>query len=271
MDRVYAFTDESGAFGWDLDNPNVSTHFIITAIIVDEKKLESLRVAVESIRQKYFQTGEMKSSRVGKNHSRRKRILAELLPLPFTVFSVVFDKRQFVNSKGLRYKSSFYKFMNNIVHKELRRAFPVLTIVADEIGGSEYMRSFSKYVEERQDIPSLLGEANFFFENSQNDILIQLADIVCGTIAQEYDVHRKTNDTPAFHKILEKKIARIELYPKTFETYTVENSALAEDYDKRIATLCLKQAVEFINKNDDNEDEEIQAQIITRNIFCLDL
>lgn len=262
MDRVYAFTDESGAFGWDLDNPNVSTHFIITAIIVDEKKLESLRVAVESIRQKYFQTGEMKSSRVGKNHSRRKRILAELLPLPFTVFSVVFDKRQFVNSKGLRYKSSFYKFMNNIVHKELRRAFPVLTIVADEIGGSEYMRSFSKYVEERQDIPSLLGEANFFFENSQNDILIQLADIVCGTIAQEYDVHRKTNDTPAFHKILEKKIARIELYPKTFETYTVENSALAEDYDKRIATLCLKQAVEFINKNDDNEDEEIQAQII---------
>lgn len=262
MDRVYAFTDESGAFGWDLDNPNVSTHFIITAIIVDEKKLESLRVAVESIRQKYFQTGEMKSSRVGKNHSRRKRILAELLPLPFTVFSVVFDKRQLVNFKGLRYKSSFYKFMNNIVHKELRRAFPVLTIVADEIGGSEYMRSFSKYVEERQDIPSLLGEANFFFENSQNDILIQLADIVCGTIAQEYDVHRKTDDTPAFHKILEKKITRIELYPKTFETYTVENSALAEDYDKRIATLCLKQAVEFINKNDDNEDEEIQAQII---------
>lgn len=262
MDRVYAFTDESGAFGWDLDNPNVSTHFIITAIIVDEKKLESLRVAVESIRQKYFQTGEMKSSRVGKNHSRRKRILAELLPLSFTVFSVVFDKRQLVNSKGLRYKSSFYKFMNNIVHKELRRAFPVLTIVADEIGGSEYMRSFSKYVEERQDIPSLLGEANFFFENSQNDILIQLADIVCGTIAQEYDVHRKTDDTPAFHKILEKKIARIELYPKTFETYMVENSALAEDYDKRIATLCLKQAVEFINKNDDNEDEEIQAQII---------
>ena len=34
MERVYAFTDEYGAFGWELNNPSVSTHFIITAIIV---------------------------------------------------------------------------------------------------------------------------------------------------------------------------------------------------------------------------------------------
>ena len=162
----------------------------------------------------------------------------------------------------MRYKPSFYKFMNNIVHKELRRAFPILTIVADEIGGSEYMKSFSKYVDERQDIPNLLGEAEFFFESSTDDVLIQLADFISGTIATEYDVHRKTPDNPFYHKILDKKITRIELYPKTFETYTVENSALAEGYDKKIATLCLKQAVEFINKNENSDDEEIQAQII---------
>ena len=43
VERVYAFTDESGAFGWDIENPNVSTHFIITAIIVKEPDLEGLR------------------------------------------------------------------------------------------------------------------------------------------------------------------------------------------------------------------------------------
>lgn len=262
MERIYAFTDESGAFGWDLDNMDVSTHFVISAIIVRESNLPSLRLSVEAVRKKHFQTGEMKSSHVGKNHNRRKRIIADLLPLPFAIFSIVFDKRQLSEAKGLRYKPSFYKFMNNIVHKELRRAFPILTIVADEIGGSEYMKSFSKYVEERQDIPNLLGEAQFFFENSNNDVLIQLADFISGTIATEHDIHRKTPDNPSYHKILDKKITRIELYPKTFETYTVENSALAEGYDKKIATLCLKQAVEFINKNENNDDEETQAQII---------
>lgn len=261
MERIYAFTDESGAFGWDLDNPNVSTHFVVSAIIVKEQDLQFLRQQVEAVRKKHFQTGEMKSSHIGKNSERRKRILADLLPLPFSIFSVVIDKRQLIESKGLKFKPSFYKFMNNIVHKELRHAFPILTIVADTIGGSEYMKSFAKYVEERQDIPNLLGEAAFFFARSNDDVLIQLADIISGTVALEYDAHRKTQGDPKYHKMLEKKFIRIEFYPKTFETYVVDDSALAEDYDKQVATLCLKQAVEFVKQHEEDEDEETQAQI----------
>lgn len=204
----------------------------------------------------------MKSSKIGKKHERRKRILAELIKLPFSIFAVVIDKRMLVDSKGLRFKTSFYKFMNNIVHKELRRAFPVLTIVADEIGGSDYMQSFSKYVDERQDIPNLFGESNFSFKASDKEILIQLADLISGTLAYEYDAHKKTNDVPKYHKILDGKFIRVELYPKTYETYIVENSALAEGYDKTVATLCLKQAIDFINKYDNMDDEETQAQII---------
>ena len=262
MERVYAFTDESGAFGWDLENPNVSTHFVISAIIVKEQDIDCLREEVERIRQKHFQTGEIKSSHIGKNHERRKRVLADLLTPPFSIFSVIIDKRQLANSKGLQYKKSFYKFMNNIVHKELRHAFLELTIVADEIGGSDYMKSFANYVYERQDIPDLWGDAKFYFQNSQNDVLIQLADFISGTLAYEYDTHRNTPDTPQYHKMLDKKIIRTEFYPKTYKTYILENSALAEDYDIRIANLCLKQAVMFIENHKNDDDEETQAQII---------
>lgn len=262
MERIYAFTDESGAFGWDLDNPSVSKYFIISSIIVRESNLEQMRASVEAIRKRFFQTGEMKSSHIGKNYDRRKRILADLLPLPFTIFSVVIDKAGLIDNKGLHYKQSFYKFTNNIIHKELRRAFTYLTIVADEIGGSEYMKSFSAYVKDKQDAPNLFGDANFFFERSNNEVLIQLADLVSGTIALEYEEDRRKPDTPNFLKMLEKKIIRVELYPKTHNTYTVENSPLAEEYDKDIANLCLKQAVEFINKNENDEDAEVQAQII---------
>ena len=262
MNRIYAFTDESGAFGWDIDNPNVSTHFIISAIIVEEQNVDILRQEVEKIRQKHFQKGEMKSSSIGKNHKRRKRILADLLPLPFSIFSVVFSKRQLLSVKGLRFKPSFYKFMNNIVHKELRHPFTKLTIVADEIGGSDYMQSFAKYVKNKQDIPTLLGEANFYFENSKNDVLIQLADLISGTLSFDYDEHKKSSDIQPYRKMLEKKITRIEPYPKTYETYIVNNSVLSDEYDLDIAEICFKQAVEFINLHDDDEDEEIQAQLI---------
>lgn len=265
MERIYAFTDESGAFGWDLENPNVSTHFVISTIIVKASDVDFLREEVEKIRVKHFQTGEIKSSSIGRKHERRKRILAELLHLPFFVFSVVVDKRQLVSSVGLKHKTSFYKFMNNIVHKELRHAFPRLTIVADEIGGSEYMKSFSKYVEERQDVPTFFGEVDFSFENSNNDVLIQLADLISGTFAQVYDVHRNTPETPDYKKMLSKKIIRTELYPRSYSNYTVEDSALSEEYDITIANLCYKQAVDFVVKHEDDENEEneeVQAQLI---------
>ena len=261
MGRGYAFTDESGAFGWQLDNPTVSTYFIIGAIIVQEGNLESVRAQVEEVRKKYFQTGEMKSSSLGKNHQRRKRILAELLKVNFSIFSVVIDKSQLIEMKGLHFKPSFYKFTNNIVHKELKRAFREITIVADEIGGSEYMQSFAKYVKERQDIPNLLNDAAFRFENSKNDVLIQLADLISGSIAYDFDPHR--GDTSQnYRRMLEKKFIRIELYPKNIETYTVDTSALAESYDKDVADICMRQALIFLGKHEDDEDVERKAQVI---------
>ena len=262
MERIYAFTDESGAFGWDLDNTDVSTHFVITAIIVKESDLDSLRTSVEIIRKKHFQTGEMKSASIGRNHERRKRILAEFITLPLAIFTIVVDKQQLLENKGLRYKPSFYKFLNNIVHKELKRAYSVLTIVADEIGGSDYMQSFSDYVRNKQDIPTLLREADFRFENSRNDVLLQAADLFAGTFAYEYDKQKRLTKPPQFHKIFERKIARTELYPKSYKSYILETSAIAENYDTDIAKLCFRQAVTFIEQHEDDEEPERKAQVI---------
>ena len=44
VEKIYAFTDESGSFGWELDNENTSTHFIITAIIVKESDVDTVKI-----------------------------------------------------------------------------------------------------------------------------------------------------------------------------------------------------------------------------------
>lgn len=54
VERVYAFTDEYGAFGWDIDNPSVSTHFIITAVIVKESDLSVFTQKTDELRRKHF-------------------------------------------------------------------------------------------------------------------------------------------------------------------------------------------------------------------------
>lgn len=119
MNKIVAYIDEYGESGFQLDKPNVSTHFIITAIIVEEKDVQELTDKTSDIRKKYFQIGEIKSSKVGRNHTRRKLILNDIIKLPFRVFAFVVDKKLIYQQSGLRYKSSFYKFLNNIVYSEL--------------------------------------------------------------------------------------------------------------------------------------------------------
>lgn len=265
MERVYAFTDEYGAFGWDIDNPTVSTHFIITAIIVKESALDEYASMAENLRRKYFQKGEIKSKNVGSNHKRRQAIIRDMQDMPFSIFAVCIDKKtcmENMNSRGLQYKPTFYKFMNDIVHKELRRAFKQITIVADEIGTTDYMASFCRYVEGKQDQPNLFGDADFSFSESKNDVRIQIADFISGTLAYVYDNHKKGPDVPDYAAMLRQKTIRIEIYPKTFKTYVLENSPLADDYDEDIAQLCFAQAAKYIEKNADSDNPEVKAQVI---------
>ncbi len=154
---MYAFIDETGAFGFNFQSPDCTHYFIICAIIVKESDLPSLESAVERVRSMYFQTGEMKSSKIGKKNHRRKRILDALQELPYSIYAFICDKQKIGENSGLRYKQSFYKFLNNLVYEELKLAFPRLTIVADSIGENEFLQSFSKYMSEKNMPSTFLG------------------------------------------------------------------------------------------------------------------
>ena len=96
----------------------------------------------------------------------------------------------------------------------------------------------------------------------KSDVRIQITDLISGTLAYVYDSHKRSADVPDYLKILRNKIIRVELYPKTYKTYTLENSAIADDYDEDIAQLCFAQAVKFVEHNADSPDPEIQAQVV---------
>lgn len=265
MERIYAFTDEYGAFGWGIENSNVSTHFIISAALVKESDLDDFRTKAELIRKKYFQNGEIKSKTTGSNHSKRLKILAEINALPFTIFAVCVDKKKCIENmtlKGLHYKRSFYKFMNNIVHQELRRSFKYITVVADEMIDNEYMQSFCKYFDEHQDVKTLWGDAEFQYYSSKADVGIQVADYISGTLARVYDTHKHTPDTPDYYGILKEKITYIEFYPKDYKSFNLDTSAIAKDYDKPIAELCFSRIAAYVNKHEDDKDEYVKARVL---------
>ncbi len=267
MDNTkYAFVDEFGAFGYDFSNSGCTTHFIISAIIVDRDNLPIVADGVSAIRQKYFQQGEIKSSKIGKNHKRRITILNELKQLPFHIFAFVCDKQKVYENSGLRFKKTFYKFLNNIVYQELRIAYSNLTITADEIGDNDYIPSFVAYVKSKEIPLDLFDNSLFRFENSKYNVILQLADIISGSLAYHYDERKKLDaDGYNYISILGDKILRIKVFPETFETFNVNQNDHNPEYNPEIADICYRKAKYFIEINSKTEDVETKQQIAILN------
>lgn len=78
-----AFIDECGNFGFDFEKEGVSPHYIVCAVITDNRNIPELEQKISAIREIYFESKEMKSSSIGSNHQRRAKVIAELLLLDF--------------------------------------------------------------------------------------------------------------------------------------------------------------------------------------------
>lgn len=264
---MYAFVNDSGNYGFKFDQYGISTHFIVTALLVNETKINPLSDEIDAVYRKYFQTDEMEFSSIDLNHKRRLEILDELMKCEFQIFSVVVDKQMLLKDNGHMSKESFYKFINNLVHKELRNAFKKLVVCADENGGNDYLKSFCDYVRDNEDIPNLFGEREFYFENTKSKSLIWFAEFLSETLSFVYEEGKKTG-APNYLKILDKKLIRIEYFPKVITKYVIENSNVSEEKNNEILTVCLQHVQAFLNKYEKSTKDERVHQVIVLKYLC---
>ena len=120
------------------------------------------------------------------------------------------------------------------------------------------MQSFSAYVKANEKKRDLLGVFKFVFQNSAQDVLIQLADLIAGTLAASY----RPDNTIDWKKILREKTLRLCNYPLTTKAFNV-NNPLAKKYDAEIAEICLRQVDRFISTYEDDGDEVRKQQVLT--------
>jgi tetrahydromethanopterin S-methyltransferase subunit G len=257
--KVVAFADEFGNNSFDFLKEDVSTHFIIASVIINANEIDTINSELEKIRKKHFQTGEMKSQNIGKNHKRRETLLQELTKLSFSIYAVVVDKKK-LYGEGFKYKQSFYKYLNGILYKELYRTFPELELIVDEHGANDFMRSFKKYVETNH-IRTLFTGSDFNIEKSQNELGIQLADIIAGTLGYIFDETKKGEHSTALRNLLNDKTISINQFPKTYEITQFEEKDIyaQSEYDENIAKLSLQRFFDFLDTTSGDSQDKIDS------------
>lgn len=252
---ITAFADEFGNNSFEFQTQG--SHFIIATVITKTENLETLKSQVSEIRLKHkFQTGELKSSKVATDHSRRKRILEDIARLDISIYAVIIDKTKLFG-EGFNFKKSFYKFANNLLYKELYRTFPTLDLYVDEHGGNEFLKEFKKYVEKNHS-RNLFSGADFNILNSKQNELIQLADFVAGSLGYIFDHLKKSEYSSDFQSILSPRISSMTYFPPPKWTYEeFQKSNIDESFDSRIAEVCITRIQDFLDKETGSDQQKI--------------
>lgn len=263
MERLHVFLDESGAFGFDFSKPKCSSHLVIAAVLVSESNLAFVTEEVDKLRKRYFQTGEIKSKNIkGKQSRKRIELLKAIMQLPLNFAVLIVDKRKIYEDSHLRkFKKTFYKFVYQQIYSDLLNTVKDISIHPDEVGGKQDLEEFAKYYYRKADKFSLFRDIDFAFDDSKNSLLVQVADIVAGSVSKNVDTtHANETDNTDYLALLKPKIIYRKDFPWSPKTFFNETK-FDSNADKEIAELALRLVDEFCYNNSGDDEIETKQQI----------
>lgn len=268
LPQRYAYIDECGSFGFDFSKPGNSTRYILCAVIVEKSEVKNLHNKVGEIKKSNgYANAEMKSNVIGSNDKQRARIIGQFLPINFRIVLLIADKQKFAeNSPLTEYKKSFIKYLHQRLYDTLYHVYPKLSIIEDEVGTTEFQSSFKKYVAEHRPI-SMFNSHDFDYVNSKDELLVQLADVLGGSISRGLDF----SGTPNYLEMLKGKILSIINFPNQSEPYWGTIDKEKYKFNADIYTLAMKCAFDFIDKHKDDEELERRAQIAFLKYLCFNV
>jgi hypothetical protein len=254
-----AYIDESGGFGFDFSKSGTLAHYVVCAIVVHNSEIYALEEKVLELRKTFFSGSEMKSSSIGSNHSRRGKILTELGKLQFSIIVLIADKEAIDKDSALAlFKRSFIKYLHECLYETMYCFYPKLSIVEDEHGSSEFQAGYKEYVKNHLPPKDLFNDYDFKFVNSKANDIVQIADIIAGSINKYYEDPLSPNVLRMFQdKIAGKRID----FPRTYEQfYRVRKEP--SGFDKQVYLTATKCASDYIEDNKKKDDEDIRLRVI---------
>lgn len=262
MERLHVFVDEYGDSNLNVGNPGVSSKYIVAALCVRDHNLDKVRSECEAIRQRNFQSGEMKSSAIADNDNRRLHILRALSGLDAFVIAYCANKGSLNAESGLGFKRSFIKYFANRLYERIARCGTDISVVADQHGRTQFQDEFKSYLETRFK-SDLFSSTQFHFADSKSDVLLQASDVYAGSLARIYDEKKSTPRSEELLAVLHSRVS-LTLWPSGVEESSVPIAEHVSADDEHIRQYCVRRARTYLESADryHSEDRDGQARAV---------
>lgn len=178
---MIVFVDEAGDTGLKLKQGS-SQFFIITLVIFDEddealacdQRIALLRRELGVGQEFEFHFNE--TPRRIKDH-----FFKAIVPYNFFYVSTIINKKN-LYGEGFKFKNSFYKYTCRLVFDNVKQYLEHAIVVFDGSGSRQFKQELATYLRKRMNDDATLRVRKVKMQDSKNNNLIQLADMVCGAV-----------------------------------------------------------------------------------------
>ncbi|MBU1102778.1 DUF3800 domain-containing protein [Patescibacteria group bacterium] len=197
------FVDDSGDPGFKIDKGSTK-NFVISLLIFDDNlEAEKTAVAIKELRRKFGFPDNMEF----KFHNSRNKVKEEFFrtinKFKFRVRSLVVDKNKVRSDELKNNKESFYGYFIKTVLKYSHTILEAC-IKIDGSGDRVFRKSFLTYLRRELNSRQKKIIRNCKMVDSKGNVLIQMADMIAGSVRISYDDNRK--DAKIYKNIIKKHI-----------------------------------------------------------------
>jgi hypothetical protein len=207
---MIVFIDESGDAGFKISKGSSPNFVIAMAIFKDELVAEETALSIKKLRKKlgYHEHFEFKFNKCNKSH--RELFFNTVKPYDFSIRAIVFNKAKLYSSHLRETKNDFYSFALRMVLEHNDDMIKNAKIRLNGSGEKSFRQQLTTYLRKSLNTKNSRIMQNLRFRDSSQDVLIQLADMIAGSIRRYYD--KSTLDWNVYRKLLKTKEDDIWLF-----------------------------------------------------------
>jgi hypothetical protein len=210
------FIDESGDPGFRIEEG--SSRFFIVALIIfeDDSEVDRARTALVNLKKEWKkkETFEFKFSKM--SIKERQNVLKAAMQAKFKIRAVIFDKVRMNTLQIEHFKKNYYQYAIRSLLEHHDCTIQGSEIKIDSFGESYYRDNLKKYFNKH--LCSSPDETNkhLVFQDSKFDVLIQLADVVAGSLRKSFD--KSTDDSQLYRDVFSDYEEDIKVFHSVLHT-----------------------------------------------------
>lgn len=201
---MLVFIDDSGDAGFKLDKGS-SEFFVISAVIFDDDlEAEKTAIAIKELRRKLKFPDDVEFKFNKSSKKTRKEFLEAVASYKFRIRSIVVDKKLIYSHELKNDKNSFYSYTIKSLLKYNNNSILGASIKIDGSGDRIFRKNFLAYLRKQLNSKQSKIIKNCKLSDSKSNVLIQLADMIAGSIRRSYETNK--TDCKTYKTIIKKRI-----------------------------------------------------------------